>query len=70
MTVGAHVYVDGVDAHFEHARAAGAEILAEPADQEYGDRRYAATDPEGHHWFFAQHVRDVDPADWGGTTAS
>ena len=25
----------------------------------YGDRRYGAEDPEGHHWYFGQHVRDV-----------
>ncbi|HEY7705923.1 MAG TPA: VOC family protein [Gaiellaceae bacterium] len=48
-----HVYVDDVDAHYERARTAGAEIVEEPTDQEYGDRRYAAKDPEGHLWFFA-----------------
>jgi PhnB protein len=48
-----HVYVDDVDAHFEHAKAAGAEIVIEPTDQEYGDRRYDAKDPEGHFWSFA-----------------
>ncbi|MEM9173960.1 MAG: VOC family protein [Myxococcota bacterium] len=58
-----YVYVDDVDAHFEQARAAGAIILEEPADQFYGDRRYGATDPEGHVWYFAQHVRDVAPED-------
>jgi uncharacterized glyoxalase superfamily protein PhnB len=56
-----YVYVDDVDKHFEHARKAGAKILAEPADQFYGDRTYRAEDPEGHHWTFAQHVRDVPP---------
>ncbi len=68
-TVGIHVYVDDVDAHYGRARAAGAEIRAEPADQEYGDRRYAALDPEGHEWFFARRVRDVAPEEWGATTA-
>jgi PhnB protein len=48
-----HVYVDDVDAHFRQAKAAGAEIVQEPADQEYGDRRYDAKDPEGHFWSFA-----------------
>ncbi len=57
------VYVDGVDRHFAHAKQAGATILHEPADQFYGDRRYGAEDPEGHHWYFAQHVRDVRPED-------
>jgi len=59
LTQSLHVYVDDVDAHFARARRAGATIVAEPADQFYGDRRYAAEDPEGHRWFFAQHVRDV-----------
>jgi len=53
------VYVDDVDAHHARAKAAGAEIFEEPADQAYGDRRYAARDPEGHDWYFATHLRDV-----------
>jgi PhnB protein len=69
-TVGIHVYVDDVDEHFERAKAAGAEIAEEPADQKYGDRRYTAKDPEGHHWFFATHVRDVAPEEWGAEVAS
>jgi len=50
---------DGIDAHCERARAAGAAILMEPADQFYGDRTYRARDPEGHVWTFAQTVRHV-----------
>ena len=50
---------DGLDAHYERARAAGAVIVREPADQFYGDRVYAARDPEGHVWSFAQTVRHV-----------
>ena len=69
-TVGIHVYVDDVDAHFERAKASGAEISEEPTDQEYGDRRYTALDPEGHYWYFAQRVRDVSPEEWGATVAS
>jgi PhnB protein len=48
-----YVVVEDVDAHFARARAEGAEIIDEPADQHYGDRRYAARDPEGHVWYFA-----------------
>ena len=55
------IYVDDVDAHYEHARAAGAEIAEEIADQFYGDRNYRTVDPEGHHWIFTQHIRDVSP---------
>jgi uncharacterized glyoxalase superfamily protein PhnB len=56
-----HCWVDDVDAHYQRARAAGATIVAEPADQPYGDRSYRATDPEGHRWIFATHLRDVPP---------
>ncbi len=68
-TVLMHVYVDDVDAHCERARAGGAEIAEEPADQDYGERRYAAVDPEGHRWFFAQVVREVAPEEWGATVS-
>jgi PhnB protein len=62
-TQNVYVYVDDVDGHFRRAKQAGAKILHEPADQFYGDRRYGAEDPEGHQWYFAQHVRDVAPED-------
>ena len=55
------VYVDDVDAHYEHAKAFGAEISEEIADQFYGDRSYRTVDPEGHQWIFTQHIRDVTP---------
>jgi PhnB protein len=54
-----YVYVDDADQHYQRAKEAGAHILREPEDQFYGDRTYAAEDPEGHQWSFAQHVRDV-----------
>jgi PhnB protein len=66
-TVGLYVLVDDVDAHYERAKAAGAEIVQEPEDEEYSDRRYTAVDPEGHHWFFAQSIREVEPEEWGAT---
>jgi MerR family transcriptional regulator, thiopeptide resistance regulator len=47
------VQVTDVDAHFERVRAAGATILYEPADQEYGQREYGVADPDGHSWWFA-----------------
>lgn len=58
-----YVCVDDVEAHFERARRAGAKILAVPEDQFYGDRRYGAEDPEGHRWYFAQHIRDLRRGD-------
>ena len=57
------VFVDNVDAHCAHARSAGAKIVNEPADHDYGeeywtDRSYGALDPEGHVWWFTQRIRD------------
>jgi PhnB protein len=57
-----YVYVADVDAHVRRARAAGAEIVDEPEDQPYGDRRYHARDPEGHAWYFAQPPAPQRPA--------
>ena len=52
-----HVQLErDIDAHCAHARASGAVVLDEPADQFYGDRTYRARDPEGHIWTFAQNV--------------
>jgi uncharacterized glyoxalase superfamily protein PhnB len=50
---------EGLDAHYEQARAAGAQITAEPEDQFYGARTYRVVDLEGHVWNFSQEVRAV-----------
>jgi len=57
------VFVDDVDAHCAQARQAGARIVDEPSDHDYGedywtDRSYGAVDPEGHMWWFTQRMRD------------
>lgn len=54
------VYIDDVEAHYERVRAAGATIVSPLEELPWGDRRYQASDPEGHQWTFAEHVRDVD----------
>ncbi|RZI82834.1 MAG: glyoxalase [Rubrivivax sp.] len=59
-TQSVHVMIkEGLDAHCARARAAGAVIVREPEDQFYGDRVYAARDPEGHVWSFGQPVKRV-----------
>jgi uncharacterized glyoxalase superfamily protein PhnB len=50
-TQGIFVYLADVDAHYERARAAGAEIVHPPRDESYG-RTYTARDLDGHPWFF------------------
>jgi uncharacterized glyoxalase superfamily protein PhnB len=62
------VRVADVDAHCEHARRAGARILSEPTDHEYGERQYDAADLAGHRWTFTQTLRDLAPEQWGGET--
>jgi len=54
-----YIVIDDVDAHAERARAAGAGIVSEPEDQDYGGRVYSARDPEGYVWSFGSY----DP--WG-----
>jgi uncharacterized glyoxalase superfamily protein PhnB len=61
------VHVENVDAHFKHAKMTGADIASNPETQPFGERSYEAIDPEGHHWYFSEHVSDVAPESWGAT---
>jgi uncharacterized glyoxalase superfamily protein PhnB len=54
-TQSAYVIVDDADAHYARAKASGAEIVMEVADQDYGGRLYACRDPEGHLWNFGTY---------------
>ena len=53
------VYVEDVDAHFERARAAGAEITSPPRDTDFGSREYHVRDLEGHPWTFGTYLPGV-----------
>jgi uncharacterized glyoxalase superfamily protein PhnB len=53
---GVYVVVDEVDALFERARDAGAEVVMEPADQDYGSRDFTVRDPEGNLWSFGTYA--------------
>jgi uncharacterized glyoxalase superfamily protein PhnB len=50
-----YAVVSDPDAHHERARQAGAEIVMEPTDQDYGSRDYAARDFEGNLWSFGTY---------------
>ncbi len=52
---GAYVIVEDADKHYARSVAAGAEILLELVDQDYGGRGYTCRDPEGHVWSFGTH---------------
>lgn len=53
---GIYVYVEDVEAHYERARAAGAEIVRELAEMSYGAREYSARDLEGNLWSFGTYL--------------
>ena len=53
------VYVDDLDAHFERARLAGAEIVSRPKDTDFGSREYHVRDVEGHLWAFGAYLPDA-----------
>ena len=50
-----YVIVADVDAVCARARAAGAEIVMEPRDEDYGGRGFSCRDPEGHLWNFGSY---------------
>ena len=47
--------VADADAHYARAKAAGAMIVDELSDRDYGGRGYGCSDPEGHLWFFGTY---------------
>ena len=54
-TQSAYVIVEDADAHYARAKAAGAEIVMEVEDQDYGGRLYSCRDPEDHLWSFGTY---------------
>ena len=50
-----YVAVDDCDAAHAKAKAAGAKILEEPNDRDYGSREFICADPEGIVWCFGTY---------------
>lgn len=63
VTQSPYIIVADADAHHERARAAGAKILLELVDQDYGGRGYTCADPEGHVWNFGTYDPWAAPTD-------
>lgn len=57
-TVSTYLVMSDPDAAFARARDAGAEVVAEPFDTDYGSRDFTLRDPEGNVW----HVGTYAPA--------
>lgn len=58
-TQGLYVALDNVDAHYDHAVNAGAEIVRPLANTDYGSREYSARDLEGNLWSFGTYRPNV-----------
>jgi uncharacterized glyoxalase superfamily protein PhnB len=50
-----YLAVDDPDAHHARAVGAGAEIVRELEDTDYGSREYSVRDPEGNVWSFGTY---------------
>jgi uncharacterized glyoxalase superfamily protein PhnB len=55
VTQSSYVVVADPDAHYRTAKAAGAEIVMDIVDQDYGGRGYTCRDLEGHVWSFGSY---------------
>lgn len=59
---GIYVVVADAAAHYAQAKAAGARIVMELTEQDYGSTDYSALDPEGNLWSFGTyHPADDAP---------
>jgi uncharacterized glyoxalase superfamily protein PhnB len=61
------VFIEDIESHYAHTRAAGANIVEDLHETGYGELQYGVEDMEGHHWLFARHAHDVSPEAWGAT---
>jgi uncharacterized glyoxalase superfamily protein PhnB len=65
VTQSIYVALDEVDSHYQRARGAGAEIVMEIQDMDYGSRDYSARDLEGNLWQFGTYRPDAEPGQGG-----
>lgn len=50
-----YVAVEDPDAHYSRSKAAGAEIVSDLENTDYGSRAYGAQDLEGNLWYFGTY---------------
>ena len=63
------VFIEDIEAHFQHAQSSGVTIVEDLHETVYGELQYAARDLDGHHWLFSRHARDLRPEQWGATVS-
>ena len=54
-TFGAYVVTDDVDGLYERVKAAGVTFVRDLADEDYGNRDFTISDPEGNLWCFGRY---------------
>jgi len=54
-TQSCYLVVSDADAHYARAKGAGAEIILDMQDDDFGGRGYTCRDPEGHIWTFGTY---------------
>ena len=64
------LYWENVDAAWERAVGAGAEVMYPLEDQFYGERGGRLRDPFGQQWMMSQHIEDVSPAEMSRRAAA
>jgi PhnB protein len=64
------LYWEDVDAAWERAVAAGAEVLFPLENQFYGERGGRLRDPFGQQWMMSQHIEDVSPEEMSARAAA
>ncbi len=60
--IGLYVYCEDVQAQYEKAKAAGAEIKSELETMFWGDTMFRVLDLDGYSWTFAQNTAEFDPS--------
>ncbi|MGH3670993.1 MAG: VOC family protein [Pseudonocardiaceae bacterium] len=63
-------YWPDVDAAWQRAVVAGAEVIYPLADHFYGDRGGRLRDPFGQQWMLSQHIEDVSPQEMARRASS
>ena len=58
-----YLHVDDVDAAWDRAVRAGADVVRPVSDAFWGEREGQLLDPFGHRWGLTQHLRDVHLAE-------
>ena len=64
------LYWEDVDAAWERAVGAGAEVIYPLEDQFYGERGGRLRDPFGQQWMMSQHIEDVSAEEMASRAAA